>query len=688
MKRTFEIAATSAAFDILANKLYSNPRLAVLRELCTNANDAHIMANNLDRNFVLHIPTADSPFFSIRDFGPGLTVDEFELIYFNFFVSTKQGDDSQTGNFGLGAKSPFACANSFKVSSYQKGKRVTYLLEPEDGVPTYEIVEEAETLEPDGLEIFIDDWKDEYKSGMYAWKQIANEFFKSTAFLPNANFTDDEYAKLLKVRPFYQKNSILFDSTDNDDFIHGVTCNVAGVGFKVDLYECGEAGRELSHALSSLRVACLNIMAAKNDVTITPSREELQYDAKTQKFVLDSIRTTLSQFDIAAHDTQELRYLANRLYNSNDADLIVKHFPITSAVIKNHFGKIEGYGFYTSMAFDKKNKWFEYQPTNAKVRMLLMLSTDFAKRPMFIVDTNGITKTLEKSLNVIKENYDKFPVLICYYSGYGHQNNLGNFIMLPSANPVETQKAFEKLTGYKAKIVKLADLTRWQPAAIANSPKDAASRKRLGWITSGALTSYKGKTGRGIPDFDLTGIKVAYIACEYGASDKQSTISDLQEYVDDDTFVVIRQGNSDWIAKQREAGIELTNFSDYKEKLINAAKPKLMEVALKNDLNNALGNCILQTALMATLANDSRIGEKEYFKTWKEIKQKAAAIHDAPYSIRRMVNYSDDPSLKSTVNAKKFGALQKEFMESNPVIQIIDTYQAKRYPELLIALLK
>lgn len=680
MKRTFEIAATSAAFDILANKLYSNPRLAVLRELCTNANDAHIMANNLDRNFVLHIPTADSPFFSIRDFGPGLTVDEFELIYFNFFVSTKQGDDSQTGNFGLGAKSPFACANSFKVSSYQKGKRVTYQLEPEDGVPTYEIVEETETLEPDGLEIFIDDWKDEYKHDMYLWKKIAMSFFKSTSFLPNANFTDDEYNELLRVRPFYQKNSMMFDTVNYPT----ITCNVAGVGFKVEPNEIG--ADELISLLNSLCVSDINIMAAKNDVSITPSREELQYDAKTQMFITDAIKQTIASFDASAHNVEEIRFLANRLYNSASTNSLLKNFPLTCAEIKAEFNKISDYGFYTQMIFDKKNKWFEYAPYNSPVCQLL--NERLYESKIFIVDTNGITKTLEKSLDVVKKDHYKLPVFISYYSGYGHQNQLSKFRMLPSANPVETQKALEKLTGYKAQIVKLAELTRWQPAAVANSPKDTTSRKRLGWITSGALTSYKGKTGRGIPDFDLTGVKVAYIACEYGASDKQSTISDLQEYVDDDTFVVIRQGNSDWIAKQREAGIELTNFSDYKEKLINAAKPKLMEVALKNDLNNALGNCIFPTELMATLANDSIIGEKEYFKTWKEMKQKAAAIHDAPYSIRRMVNCSDDPSLKSTVNAKKFGALQKEFMESNPVIQIIDTYQAKRYPELLIALLK
>lgn len=675
MKRTFEIAATSAAFDILANKLYSNPRLAVLRELCTNANDAHIMANNLDRNFVLHIPTADSPFFSIRDFGPGLTVDEFELIYFNFFVSTKQGDDSQTGNFGLGAKSPFACANSFKVSSYQKGKRVTYQLEPEDGVPTYEIVEEAETLEPDGLEIFIDDWKDEYKRDMYLWKKIAMNFFKSTSFLPNANFTDDEYNELLRVRPFYQKNSIMFDTVNYPT----ITCNVAGVGFKVEPNEIG--ADELVSLLNSLCVSDINIMAAKNDVSITPSREELQYDAKTQMFIIDAIKQTIASFDASAHNAEEIRFLANRLYNSCSTNSLLKNFPLTCAEIKAEFNKISDYGFYTLMISDKKNKWFEYTPYNSPVSQLL--NERLYESKIFIVDTNGITKTLEKSLDVVKKDHFKYPVLISYYSGYGHQNQLSKFRMIPSANPVETQKAFEKLTGYKAQIVRLADLTRWQPAAVANAPKDAASRKRLGWITSGAFTSYKGKKSRGIPDFDLTGVKVAYIACEYGASDKLDTISELQKFTEDDTFVVVRQGSLEWVAKQREAGIELTSYSDYESSLIEKTKPKFKDAALKSDLSTALGICHFPTDLMIALSNDPRLGEKEYFKTWKEMKEKFESLPCVSYEIRRLVN-----DFRTTENTDNFEALQNKFLEDNPVVQIIDTYQAKKYPDLFIALLK
>lgn len=675
MKRTFEIAATSAAFDILANKLYSNPRLAVLRELCTNANDAHIMANNLDRNFVLHIPTADSPFFSIRDFGPGLTVDEFELIYFNFFVSTKQGDDSQTGNFGLGAKSPFACANSFKVSSYQKGKRVTYQLEPEDGVPTYEIVEEAETLEPDGLEIFIDDWKDEYKRDMYLWKKIAMNFFKSTSFLPNANFTDDEYNELLKVRPFYQKNSMMFDTVNYPT----ITCNVAGVGFKVEPNELG--ADELVSLLNSLCVGYINIMAAKNDVSITPSREELQYDAKTQMFITDAIKQTIASFDASAHNVEEIRFLANRLYNSCSTNSLLKNFPLTCAEIKTEFNKISDYGFYTQMIFDKKNKWFEYAPYNSPVCQLL--NERLYESKIFIVDTNGITKTLEKSLDVVKKDHYKLPVFISYYSGYGHQNQLSKFRMIPSANPVETQKAFEKLTGYKAQIVRLADLTRWQPAAVANAPKDAASRKRLGWITSGALTSYKGKKSRGIPDFDLTGVKVAYIACEYGASDILDTISELQKFTEDDTFVVVRQGSLEWVAKQREAGIELTSYSDYESSLIEKAKPKFKDAALKSDLSTALGICHFPTDLMIVLSNDPRLSEKEYFKTWKEMKEKFESLPCVSYEIRRLVN-----DFRTTEPTDVFEALQNKFLKDNPVVQIIDTYQAKKYPELFISLLK
>ena len=67
MEQAFGFAATKEAFQVLSSSLYSNPKLAIIRELSTNANDAHKQAGKEDYPFNLHLPTASEPFFNIRD---------------------------------------------------------------------------------------------------------------------------------------------------------------------------------------------------------------------------------------------------------------------------------------------------------------------------------------------------------------------------------------------------------------------------------------------------------------------------------------------------------------------------------------------------------------------------------------------------------------------------------------------
>ena len=43
---TFKIAASAQAFDILSSKLYTDVKLAIVRELSTNAYDAMVEAGN------------------------------------------------------------------------------------------------------------------------------------------------------------------------------------------------------------------------------------------------------------------------------------------------------------------------------------------------------------------------------------------------------------------------------------------------------------------------------------------------------------------------------------------------------------------------------------------------------------------------------------------------------------------
>ena len=107
MEQTFNMAATAEAFNILSSSLYSNPKLAIIRELSTNANDAHKQAGKEDYPFDLHLPTPSEPFFNIRDFGDGIPEDLIYNIYVNYFTSTKSDREDQTGYFGLGSKTPF-----------------------------------------------------------------------------------------------------------------------------------------------------------------------------------------------------------------------------------------------------------------------------------------------------------------------------------------------------------------------------------------------------------------------------------------------------------------------------------------------------------------------------------------------------------------------------------------------------
>ena len=71
----FTIKSNAHAFKILSSNMYSNPRHAIIRELSTNALDAHAMNGNTEKPFDVTLPTQFNPVFVLRDYGPGLDID-------------------------------------------------------------------------------------------------------------------------------------------------------------------------------------------------------------------------------------------------------------------------------------------------------------------------------------------------------------------------------------------------------------------------------------------------------------------------------------------------------------------------------------------------------------------------------------------------------------------------------------
>lgn len=181
--KTFHIAANAKAFEILSSRLYSDKFGAIVRELSTNAYDAHIESGNKDKPFDVHLPTSLSPEFWIRDYGTGISEEQIENIYTVYFESNKTHSDDFVGCLGLGSKSPFSYTNAFDVINFRDGLKTFYTcVINESGVPELLNRGEVETDEPNGLMVKIAVKKEDF----YHFEQAARD--KYTYFDVKPNF--------------------------------------------------------------------------------------------------------------------------------------------------------------------------------------------------------------------------------------------------------------------------------------------------------------------------------------------------------------------------------------------------------------------------------------------------------------------------------------------------------------------
>jgi len=149
----FTIKASPKAFRILSSGLYSDKIKAIIRELSTNAYDAHIVNGNKSP-FEVHLPTKDESSFYIRDYGPGIAPEDILNIYTKYFESNKTGSNDLVGCLGLGSKSPFSYVNDFVVTSIHDGVKYTYsAFIGANEYPSIAKLGEESTSEPSGLKV-------------------------------------------------------------------------------------------------------------------------------------------------------------------------------------------------------------------------------------------------------------------------------------------------------------------------------------------------------------------------------------------------------------------------------------------------------------------------------------------------------------------------------------------------------
>jgi len=282
---TFKIAANAQAFDILSSKLYTDPKLAIVRELSTNAYDAQVEAGTHEKPFKVHLPNDFESYFSIRDFGTGLSPEAIETIYTTYFASTRNDSDDYTGALGLGSKSPFSYTEQFTVTSYYNGRAYTYsAFKSENGSPSIALMGDQPTTEPNGVEIRINIDRGDF----WDFEKAAKKVYRFFPVRPE--FTGRKIDFPVVEPEYFGDEFALFDEDPGTIGVPGrVNVVMGNICYVVN-------SDKVSARLGSQ--ATLVMFVPIGECQIAASREELHYDPQTITKLqtrLDAIHTDLQK---------------------------------------------------------------------------------------------------------------------------------------------------------------------------------------------------------------------------------------------------------------------------------------------------------------------------------------------------------------------------------------------------------
>jgi hypothetical protein len=292
---------------ILRDRLYSNKKLAVLREYSSNAWDAHRDAGIPTRPIKIVLPTSLESSLIIRDYGLGLSEDDIFDVYVKYGASTKRDSNEAVGMLGIGAKSAFAYSDSFTVTSFHGGLKKVYVavLDESDMGTMSKLYEEPST--ETGVEIKVPVSPGDISGFM----QEAKYLFPFFTPQPEINYHLEDPITDRKKNGFLNKNgySVL------PNWVAVMGC----VPYRLDFSRLQEELEELE--LGDLQKNLKGgLFFDIGDVDISASREDLEYTDRTKKAIVDKI------FALAEELAKELDDLVKAAPNPWQARWAVREF--------------------------------------------------------------------------------------------------------------------------------------------------------------------------------------------------------------------------------------------------------------------------------------------------------------------------------------------------------------------------
>lgn len=302
--KAFGMDDSAELYALLSDKIYRDKKRAAMRETICNAWDAHIMVGKTD--VPVDITVTDTE-IKIRDFGPGIPEELLHGIYCVYGKSTKVKDETQTGGFGLGSKSPFAVTDHFTIVNQRAGFRTVHSISrggvATDGKPQMREMFKGPSTET-GLivSIPIQNTKDRHEFEGHIRAVVSQGGMLATLNgqpLPRFDYSEarkHEFCVIPQIglsegRVYVLYGTVMYPLTTTDDQM----CNLA----RKAIHVCG------SHSI-------LVLIPPPNSIGVTPSREALSFSPLTDETLYRLLNKVITVTE-AAIKPATTRYLTQMI---------------------------------------------------------------------------------------------------------------------------------------------------------------------------------------------------------------------------------------------------------------------------------------------------------------------------------------------------------------------------------------
>lgn len=309
---TVTMSIDDAGLNVLMHNLtnlYSNPRLAVLREYAANAWDAHVMAGGGSAPILISLPTHESDSaLVIQDFGVGLSKEELANVYARYGASTKRDTNKQIGAFGLGAKSALAITERFDIVSVKDGvKNTVYVEKNHNGVGVFHFVSAEPTADPNGVTVSIPMTSFDVPEDFFAGWPVGSVIVDGVLHGEASVYNRDRFWAINDGGNALGWVSINTRQTSSYPYIQKLEAMVGGVLYNVKGKEVEGIGGYNNNPYRDLysyhRDVFLNLPIGSVD--LTPSREELRYTDRTKKALFTALTELRSRVPSVLQATVE-----------------------------------------------------------------------------------------------------------------------------------------------------------------------------------------------------------------------------------------------------------------------------------------------------------------------------------------------------------------------------------------------